>query len=509
MDYYGYYPQQSNPQFNQSYNYGGYPFGYPPQTVGYVQQPNYLDYNSQYSPFGVGVPNYMQQPTPQQPMNPPTYGGYVPGMHGPIQAQTSDGRIDFIQPNPPVPSQQSGYIPGGVSSQGGYNPVYQPQQQNPSSVYNSYRGGYQKLPVGRFDPNDHNQYILPGSYVNQFGYQTFWMNEFDNYAREYMYNFDTSSLIYDDFLENIILDEKQKQQAEQQREAMRWASQGNYYGYAGYYASQMKQKELDTFKKQQEQVLCMIGKCVHSYFGDKDFNESEYLDKFNPVKLAQKQQQEAPRIHYNPDIPPYVIQEQMSRVQSVKALHNDIPRIEAINQQINNIKAQYYGMIKASHDKALGVTPGESYGLSTYLDNGGALVADVYKQEMRKRRSRYLKYDRKEFYRGLAAKTGDIIRYRPDENDLFAHESGRSVLARLDSDNSISQGVKDLVHKTLDPIAVAVDFIRDANGNVHEVKPIQSKEAIEEERRLNAVMDYINREEKRHEFLTTVKGIGI
>jgi len=350
---------QTSANFNQTPMNGGYPYGYPPVVMPpqYVGGPVNNPYLSQYSPY---IDPNMQQQVPQ-------YNGYVPGSVAPVEVQDSSGNVMKVQPS-------TGYNPGGATiSQGGFNPV--------SGVSNQVVCGSGFNPYGRFIgnpgyvPNANNpyagynqQYMAPYGYngYQQQGYYP--QNQFDTYMQDILYQETPSMFDVKEMLERVVLTDAERQKIDHNRNCIIGT---DYYGrpiysQTAYQANQQRQSEFEQARKQYQSYFTKLAKIAHAFSGE-EIDEEKTMKRFDPVPKQEYQKPfdyysatEEERNQYNRDL----------MVARTRELENRLNNQEYINAQTAARKAQAFAQIKASHDKLIGVEPGQHYDLKTFMENG-------------------------------------------------------------------------------------------------------------------------------------------
>ena len=411
-------PQAYSNQFGY---YGGYPnMGYPPQmpqTIS-VSQNGYEIYpptadamNSQHSPFmnppvsdiqSQGLPQpYWDQNSQMNMMQSQTVPfRYVPGANGPIEAHRPDGTVEYINMNR-----------GGTTvSSGGFNPVTQTNTPQASQI------GYTNNPYMRFQ----GQYLPQqnAGYGYQYGYSpfpTYGQNQFDREISEILYNEDTS--FYDPMgaLEEILLTDEEREAVNRNRQIQ--FSGYDYYGrpiYNTYGANVKAQEAFNTARKNVQTYFTKLSKICHAYFGE-DINEDEMMKRFDPIKEAPKPAQLTPQeVEYR---------RQIQWVEYCNDLDKRLAQEDQMEYGRRLLKLQYYQKIRDSHTKMLGVQPGESYDLNTFMNNGYKILAHDFVENGRRRlKDASKKYDSKAFRSSIAINTNKPVPIKSKDDEYIQIE---------------------------------------------------------------------------------------
>lgn len=349
QNYYGY----NNSYYGYDQN-GGYPYGYPP----YPSQNGVPDYmNSQYSPFGVGM-------TPQQPYVGNNYipnnqdFQYVPGRVAPVEVTYDNGVTQQLPP----PTMN---IPGGTTvNDGGFNPVSGMNTQQVSSQgygFNPFYG-----PNGRvYNPS----YMMNNVPFSPICYNYPFQNEFNYTLNDLMYEDKVEYDIRPD-LENILLTDEEKRSANAYRN-VQYDYYGRPIGQSAYEDNIRRQEEFEQQRLNQQVVFTNISRIAHAYFGEQ-IDEQATMEKYDPVPKQVKpktylEMTPEERKQYDAD----------KRVYDTQRLIAEATSFENVLAMREQQRAYFYTKIKESHDRMLGVQPGEHYDLNTFLNNGYKLVVSA------------------------------------------------------------------------------------------------------------------------------------
>lgn len=458
---YGYYDSiQPQMNYNQQY-YGGYPYtGYPSSMQqnyygGYQQQ----QYNQNYNPYPYqnmyNQPNYQNQ----------QYYGY--GQQPQQQINTSDpSRDDFVYVPGRISAPQfedskgnsvnaNEYVQGGKSViDGGYNPVTgaitpSAAVQGNFEPFNNGMAQHYQFGVPRFNGSvSMQQYQNPymnyyNNYNNGFGnpQQSMYsyannglmnplfrpingipINDFNSYViYESLYNDDGIDIRSE--LSNIILTDEEREKAEQNRFAHSGVIVGyDYFNQPIYSSSYGNNNNIQNdFEQARERYVdhyMMCSEILHSYEGDVDKMDRDKLRKrYDPFKNMQQNNQnmingfnttarmysasQNERDEYAKDL----------RIIQTWQMDTDFNRAEYTNQVKRQMMQKAFADIKASHDAMLGIEPGQSYDLATYLDNGYKIGIAMAKQQAKKSmRNGRMFYSSNSYRAALAKKSGRPVR---------------------------------------------------------------------------------------------------
>ena len=359
---------------NQYYNYGGYPNnGYPPnmpQMQQQYQNPNNSYYQSQYSPF-ITPPPFT-----------PDYV-YTPGANGPIQGVKRDGTVEYRN------------VQGGqFSSDGGYNPVNNTITQ--STNFNPYYG-MPNVPGAGY--NNNNRIYNPS---NMYGYANNYYSQNMDQINDLLYNMDWYYNINDDIRE-LVLHEEAKDPSKA-------------YGYNYYDINRQRQEEFDKQRLNIQTVFADISKVV-KFYKHEDYDRDVALKRFDPV------QQPDQNNYYTMTEEERERNKKLQRVYEVQQLDYQLNMYKVREQNALIQRDKLFTKIKESHDRMLGVNPGESYGLDTLLNNGHQLLREIFIRKARlKLRDGNRKYRSSNFKQSINTFLGSNVLSTSTDNDYIPIE---------------------------------------------------------------------------------------
>ena len=417
QNYYGY---------NNSYygydQYGGYPYGYPPYPSQNVT-PDYM--NSQYSPFGIGMM------PPQQPYMQNNYipnnnqeFQYVPGRIEPVQVTHANGVTEQLPP----PNMN---IPGGTTvNDGGFNPV---SGTNTQQVSSQGYGGFNPFygPNGRiYNPS----YMMNNVPYSPICYNYPFQNEFNQVLNDVMYEEGVECDIRP-VLENMLLTDEEKRSANAYRN-VQYDYYGRPIGQSAYEDSMRRQEEFEQQRLNQQTVMTRIAKVAHAYFGE-EIDEQATMEKYDPVPKVVKpktylEMTPEERKQYDAD----------KRVFDTQRLIDEAARFQYTVEERERQRAYFYGKIKESHDKLLGVQPGESYDLNTFMNNGYKLVIASMNEAVKlSRKDGARKYSSNGYRQVIQNQTGmnvpmstkddDYVPIEQKLKEIYAKNKGASLMMAL------------------------------------------------------------------------------
>ena len=419
---------------NQTYNqnqYGGYPYGYP------SSMPLPSSYESQYSPF-------IQNPMPQTPQDiaaaaacyPQQGYSYIPGSVAPIQAQMSDGNVISVQN--PVYNQG-----GTVINQGGYNPatgtitqpsgisgctkdvmanpyvkfagaaVHNPELTNQNG-YGFYRPQYQV-----YNQQYNSGYMRPYNYGIGLGYA---QNQFDTELNEILYNEEPSIVDIRACLADIVLSDEEKEKIDHNRS--NYIVGTDYYGrpiYAqtAYQVNQQRQEELEKARLAYQTHFTRLSRIAHAYTGEK-FDEQKVMERFDPIPKTQPVKQ----FNYYTASPEEKKEyERNQAVYRCAELEYQMNMLEKNRAVMDQQRAMMFQKIKDSHDKLIGVEPGQHYDLRTYLDNAYKLCVNIEMEKAKSRnRNGSVKYCGNQYRATLANRSNNPVPITSKDNEYVSIE---------------------------------------------------------------------------------------
>ncbi len=462
---------QSQMNYNQPY-YGGYPYnGYPssmPQNYyGNYQQPVY---NSQYYGNNYSDPYGYMNMNNQQTYQNPYYNQYNTNPTAPIN-NSDPSRDDFVYTPGRISAPQfedskgnsvnaDTYVQGGKSViDGGFNPVtgtvtpsaavqgnfepfnngmaqhyqfgvprfngYQPQQPyQPQGYQNPYMNYYNNYNNGFGNPQQ-SMYSYTGGLMNPLfkPINGIPINDFNSYMiYESLYREDDGIDIRSE-LSNIILSDEERERSEKNRFAQSGVIIGyDYFNQPIYSNSYGNNNNIqNNFEEARERYIDHYMLCstiLHSYEGDVDKMDVAKLRKrYDPFKDIQQNNQNMMGGFGNTSRMYSASQDERNeyakdlRIMQTWQMDIDFDRAEQTNQIKRQMMQKAFADIKASHDALLGIEPGQSYDLATYLDNGYKIGIAMAKQQAKKsmRNGRML-YSSNSYRAALAKKSGRPVR---------------------------------------------------------------------------------------------------
>lgn len=409
-------PMQMAPQM---YNTGGYPnYGYPPT----------MPMSGQYSPFFAPFSN--PQPAP-----------FIPGVTVPMEI-TSGGQTYTI----PASAGNQGFVPGGTTiSQGGYNPVTNavngakgstgfnpfvqfngvpipqntfinpalaPQQRTPIQ---DHRFGFEPFDPDRIpNPQTLQPQPMMGMGVYGFGnmlgnpYANRWQNSFDVQIQELLYNEEPSVMDVRSMLEKVILSDEEREKVDRSRSYSSIIGY-DYYGNpiysnpsSAYQASAQRQKEFEEARVNYQKHFTNLSRIAHAYSGE-TIDEAAVMERFDPVPKSKPMPGQNMFNYFNASDEEKKEFEETQLVASTARILNNIEAIQNCEQIMDQQKRMMYAKIKESHDKLIGVNPGESYNLKQYMDNGYKIGVNIAMQKAKTAmRNGKIKYSSSSFRNDIA-----------------------------------------------------------------------------------------------------------
>ena len=293
----------------------------------------------------------------------------------------------------------------------------QQQYQNPyMNYYNNYNNGFGNPQQSMYSYANNglmNPLFRPINGVP--------VNDFNSVVFESLYNDDGIDIRSE--LNNIILTDDERERAEKNRFAHSGVIVGyDYFNQPIYSSSYGNNNNIQNdFEQARERYVdhyMMCSEILHSYEGNVDKMDREKLRKrYDPFKNMQQNNQnmmngfnttarmysasQNEREEYAKDL----------RIMQTWQMDTDFNRAEYNNQVKRQMMQKAFADIKASHDAMLGVEPGQSYDLTTYLDNGYKIGIAMAKQQAKKamRNGRML-YSSNSYRAALAKKSGHPVR---------------------------------------------------------------------------------------------------
>lgn len=227
------------------------------------------------------------------------------------------------------------------------------------------------------------------------------VNDFNSYFYSLLYNEDDYAVDIKSELNNIILTDEEKEKANKNR----FANSGMIIGY-DYFNQPVYSNSFGTnmntqmtFQQQYEQAresyidfYMHLSDVLHAYEGDSDKVDKEKLRKrFDPNQYMTNNQNQnnngfgksASQIYAMSDNDRKEYMRDL-RVQQTWQMEADFERATYNNECKRQFMQNAFAQIKASHDKMLGIEPGQHYDLATYLDNGYKLAIAGFKEKGKK-----------------------------------------------------------------------------------------------------------------------------
>lgn len=335
--------------------------------------------NPGFNPYS-GMPNMAPQGMPgmQQPMyQPPTM----------VDTNTVMSMINQMQngPSPQIPQQQlignPGYMAPGQQPTRMPNPCnfgmgfapYSPPGVDPYAFKQPWQQqpGFTQTPMG--------QQMGLGMYPFHYG-----QNQFNYTLQDLLYDEQPSAIDARAMLADVILSDEEKERVGQMRSEIIGY---DYYqrpilsGNGAYRQAQEKQRMFEEARYQYQSYFTHLAKVAHAYSGEK-IDEDAMMKRFDPVpppppapkmfNIMTATEDERREYNRNMIVAQTADLEMRSAYYEAQKANNDLYR------------QSLYAQIKASHDKLIGVEPGEHYDLKTYMDNGYKIGVDI---AMRKAKS--------------------------------------------------------------------------------------------------------------------------
>ena len=485
---------------------GGYPNGYPPNMYPYNnyayyntpyysgynnmppnyytnQQPNVsmgysngVSYNSPYSPFidrNQVVQNIMNDPEPVV-VNPDTYR---PGSLGPLKVEKTDGTVEYIQPN---------NVPGGTTtSQGGFNPVtgtVVPQSQSAQ--------GYMQNPymTNSYVPSRYTDPYANNSMRNQYGYNPYPMtgypmNQYNSQMLyEWVYGGEEPLVDFNHVWETAFFTKEERERLEKNRNT--YVLSYDYYGRPVYNQTpEQRQEFLNTAREQVIEFYTWRSRLAHTYFGE-EFDEEKARKFYDPIK-------EVPR-------PKSILEmtdkekKELEKIQNYESCLNIFYQCMVQEQRIAaGIRFVNENMhwIKDSHDRMLGVKPGESYGFKQFSENAYNLLVDAAKQKVKlAMKDAGRRYSSTGFRQALAMNTGYAVPTLTDKTDEYVNlrDRIREALEDVQKDTILSLPDGTFAYKIAPP-----------GVNQKEYEDGLYKHAIERKRKHDEILVQMRDERRR------------
>lgn len=450
------YYAQSPMNFNQ--NFGGYPYGYPP-IMPVPTNPIQQAYSNPYSPFiDASQVQSSQEERPYVPQMTPEMAARMSGV--PYQINPQNREVELVNPSS-AQTVSTGYIQGGVAiNPGGYNPVTMMQSQptaspvmlpsyNPAAAQSNPYCAFQQNPAfqgkelykpSSLQPNA--QYMTP--YMT-YNYQGYAQNSYDQALQDLMYEETDSGFDVMGMLEHIVLTDAEREKIDHRRN---YVVSYDYYGRPiyqnSYQESMRKQNEFEEARRKYQEHFTMLSKIAHAYSGE-EIDEESAMKHFDPVPKPQV------RPHTNNDMiyvnPATATQVEMNhyyrdyRFYETQKLAMQLDYIEANKASRENMRNYYFSQIKESHDKLLGIEPGQHYDLKTYLDNGYKIgVQMAIRKSKSANRNGTTKYSRNGFRASLSQRSRATVPITSKDDDYVSIEDMiKNIYDRNKVQNNILQ----------------------------------------------------------------------
>ncbi len=224
-------------------------------------------------------------------------------------------------------------------------------------------------------------------------------NQFNTPLQDFLYNEEPSAIDAKSMLASIMLSDEEKERIGRNTPTI----QGyDYFGrpiYSSqsYYNQQMQQQQqFEEARHNYQSYFTHLSKIAHAYSGE-TIDEEAMMKRFDPVP---------------PPPPPPKIFNPMTATPEEKKAYEKEQQVYASNMLANyadnfygqllpyqdNCRSYMYAQVKASHDKLIGVEPGQHYDLKTFMDNGYKIGVDIAMRKAKEaNRNGTTKYSRVEF----------------------------------------------------------------------------------------------------------------
>ena len=408
--------------------------------------------NQGFNPYYANMPN----PVPMMP-------NQQPQMINPAMVQNMINQIKS-GPSPQVPQQQLIGNPGYMAP--GQAPMRMP---NPSN----FGMGFAPYSPPGVDPYAFKQpwQQSPGFVQNPMGQQmglgmfpfNQGQNQFNYTLQELLYEEQPSAIDARAMLAEVILtDEEREKIGQMKSEIIGYDYYSRpIYSNSGYYRQSMeKQQMFEEARHQYQSYFTHLSKIAHAYSGE-TIDEAATMRRFDPVPPAPP--------------PPKVFNPMTATPEERKEFARDQMAAQGI--MLDNIAANYennmaatdlyrqnlYAQVKASHDKLIGVQPGEHYDLKTYMDNGYKIGVDIAMRKARSaNRNGTTKYSRNGFRANMNANPRSINQMQvpvTSTDDEYV-----SVEAMLKS--VYNQNKARMIQKVQQVDESQMTLVRDSSGRV-------------------------------------------
>lgn len=405
---------------------GGYPgYGYPPyypNMYGMGQQPQMMAnmYNINNMPIEATFSNGSTVTIPpQQPMgsgsNPVSNPslGYIQG-----GATINQGGYDPTTRTFTPPAAQQGFNPYGVSYQmPSYAPPMQGQMVNGQMVYPN---GFEP-----YDPSKRSNNVYYSSMMPYGNYNRALYNNFQNQAnialQEYIYN---EEMVSSDpgIVINTLLKDKSHC-------ATGYIMGYDYYGNPIYsnsqYACEVNKQRQEAYEKAKHdrQVFYTTLAKIRAVYNHEEFDEKAAMEYYDPDRNMKQAQPKAFSYYTATPEERKEYDEQMEQA-SVNAFVNRLDQAEAMLPYRIAQRNEMFAKIKESHDRLLGIEPGQPCSLQQFLDNGYKLcAANAAKEIKAKLKTGYDKYSTNNFRQALARETHSQIPIQSKDDEYVPIEA--------------------------------------------------------------------------------------
>lgn len=407
--------------------------------------------NAGFNPYS-GVPGMVQQPMYQ----PPTM----------VDTNTVMGMINQMQngPSPQIPQQQ---LIG--------NPGYMAPGQQPQRMPNPCNFGMGFAP---YSPPGVDPYAFKQPWQQQPGFtqtpmgQQMGLGMYPFYQGQNQFNYTLQDLLYDEqpsaidaraMLAEVVLTDEEKERVGQMRSEIIGY---DYYqrpilsGSGSYRRAMETQKMFEDARYQYQSYFTHLSKVAHAYSGEK-IDEDAMMKWFDPVPTPPP----APKM-FNPLTATEDEKKEYNRnmvVACTADLEARAMMYEAQKNSNNLYRQSLYAQIKASHDKLIGVQPGESYDLKTYMDNGYKIGVDIAMRKARSaNRNGTTKYSRSGFRANMNANPRSVNQMQvPVTSTDDEYVSVEAMLKSVYNQN------KARMYQSVKPVDESqMTLVRDKSGRV-------------------------------------------
>ena len=453
----------------------------------------------------------------------PDFSMPVPGVTSPLELEFSDGSKTVIPPSQ-QPQMSTGYTQGGARvSQGGFNPLngvttpaignqgfnpYYDDRPNPvpmqqpampgfqmngmmiQNMLNQVQNGPSQQLIGNPGymtpgqtpqrmPNPSNfgmgfaPYSPPG--VDPYAFNQPWarspmgmfpfqgQNMFNYTLQDFLYEEQPSAIDAKAMLAEVVLTDEERERIGQIRNEIIGYDYYSrpIYSASGYYRQSVeKQQQFEEARHQYQSYFTHLSRIAHAYSGEK-IDEEAMMKRFDPVPT--------------PPPPPKVFNPMTATDEERRNFARDQMAANAI--MLDNIASSYemnmrstdlyrqnlYAQVKASHDRLIGVQPGEHYDLKTFMDNGYKIGVDIAMRKAKSaNRNGTTKYSRNGFRANMNANPRSINQAQvpitsTDDEYVSVEEMLKSVYNR--NKTRMYQNVQQLDESQL-------TLVRDKDGRI-------------------------------------------